>query len=99
MHVLELSTRPIRVANSFRGDEDDTVKLPHQSSPTKSKQILIEFLDFLGQLQPTMFLQRKPYEAPLTCLETFARWLPLKRGQELIILTSGHQFAKTVEIP
>ena len=31
-------------------------------------------------------------------METFARWLPLKRGQELIILKSGHQFAATVEI-
>ena len=57
MHVLEFSTRPIRVANSFRGDEDDTVKLPHQSSPTKSKQILTEFLDFLGQLQPACLNQ------------------------------------------
>ena len=57
MHVLELSTRPIRVANSFRGDEDDTVELPHQSSPTKSKQILTEFLDFLGQLQPACLNQ------------------------------------------
>ena len=46
-----------------------------------------------------MALQRKPSEALLTCLETFARWLPLWRGPELIILTSEHQFAKTVEIP
>ena len=43
--------------------------------------------------------QRKPSEALLTCLETFACWLPLLRGPELIILTSEHKFAKTVEIP
>ena len=46
-----------------------------------------------------MLLQRKQSEALVTCLETFTRWLPLKRGPELIILTSGNQFAKTVEIP
>ena len=46
-----------------------------------------------------MLLQRKPSEALVTCMETFGRWLPLKRGQELTILTSEHQFAKTVEIP
>ena len=34
-----------------------------------------------------------------TCFETFGRWVPLKKGQELNILTSLHQFAKTVEIP
>ena len=34
-----------------------------------------------------------------TCFETFGRWVPLKKGQELNILTSKHQFVKTVEIP
>ena len=34
-----------------------------------------------------------------TCFETFGRWVPLKKGQELNILASAHQFAKTVEIP
>ena len=34
-----------------------------------------------------------------TCFETFGRWVPLKRGQELIILISGYQFAKTLKIP
>ena len=29
-----------------------------------------------------------------TCFETFGRWVPLKKGQELNILTSKHQFVK-----
>ena len=39
LHVLELSTRPIRVANSFRGTEMVRKTCP-PISPTISKQIL-----------------------------------------------------------
>ena len=44
--------------------------------------------------------RKKTINALQTCFETFGRWVLLKRGQELNIpLTSGYQFAKTVEIP
>ena len=44
--------------------------------------------------------KKKTINALNTCFETFGRWVLLKRGQELnILLTSGYQFAKTVEIP
>lgn len=44
--------------------------------------------------------KKKTINALYTCFETFGRWVLLKRGQELnILLTSGYQFAKTVEIP
>ena len=67
--------------------------------PTISRQILKVVSRLFRTAETKNASQRKPSEALLTCLETFARWLPPKSGQELIILTSEHQFAKTEEIP
>ena len=71
-----------------------------KTSPPKFPYDIQTGKQLLGQLQPSMLLKRKPFEAALlTCLETFGCWVPLKRGPDLLILTSEHQFAKTEEIP
>ena len=88
-----------RTLDQFQGRRKWHLKLAYQSSPTISKQILKVVSGLFRTAETSMLLQRKPSEALVTCLETITRWLPLKRGPELIILASGNQCVKTVEIP